>query len=241
MCMCTHMQINSHAWDMHIDDPQGIRAAAAAQLISSCGKFGLKDITKTHVFELSNREELDLFAELHLDPSAAESPCKQMLKLLEVPSRCVLGPVSYAGFWRLLESSSVPLTARHTWIVIVRVEPLPVADEEPTSPAQALAPDCPATGDQPWEAQFNAFMQEAMPAADAADAAHTELPRALQPHHFVVAWRRTADEQHAPTLMADSDFRTHGQQSPVVHHVPPLVSTPGLPPGASDFETLHPM
>ena len=41
--------------------------------------------------------------------------------------------------------------------------------------------------------------------------------------------------------MADSDFRTHGQQSPVVHHVPPLVSTPGLPPGASDFETLHPM
>ena len=22
--MCTHMQINSHAWDMHIDDPQGI-------------------------------------------------------------------------------------------------------------------------------------------------------------------------------------------------------------------------
>ena len=223
---------------MHASDPKGIRAAAAAQLISSCGKYGLGDITKTHIFELLNTDELDLFAQLHIDEGSVESICRQMLKLLEVPKLCVLGPVSFAAFKQLFERSSASGSTRHTWIVIVRVDPRAVAAEEPTSPAPTLAPDCPATGAQPYEAQFNAFMEGVTAEGTGAEAAETDLPRVLQPHHFVVAWRRTADVQLAPTLSADSDFRTHGEPSPAVHHVPP--HTPGLPQDATAYDVFRP-
>ena len=208
-------------------------------MVSSCGKHGLESITKTQILELLNSDELDLFAQMHLTPGSAESVCRQMLRLMEVPPPCVLGPVSFAAFKRLFESSSSPeAIARHTWIVIVKEEPRAVAAEEPTSPALPLAPDCPATGEQPWEAQFNSFMEEAAAAATAAEAVHTDLPRVLQPHHFVVAWRRKEDVMLAPSLTAQTDFRTHGQPSPAMHQLPPL--TPGLPQGASAFEVVRP-
>ena len=141
-----------------------------------------------------------------------------------------------------VKTASLPSAARQTWIVIVEVKPHAIAAEEPTSPAPQLAPDCPATGEQPWEAMGRAF--EAAATAEgtapdtAADAVHTDVPRVLRPHHFVVAWRRAEDSQHAPSLNPHTDFRTHGQPSPVVHNVP-MPHTPGLPEGAS-FEVFHP-
>ena len=228
---------------MNLPDSEGIRAAAAAQLVSACSKYGLEEITKTMILELANTTELDLYGEMYLDRSAeAEPVCRQMLKLLEVPAGCVIGPIPYAAFEAMVKTAGLPSAARQTWIVIVEVKPHAIAAEEPTSPAPQLAPDCPATGEQPWEAMGRAF--EAAATAEgtapdtAADAVHTDVPRVLRPHHFVVAWRRAEDSQHAPSLNPHTDFRTHGQPSPVVHNVP-MPHTPGLPEGAS-FEVFHP-
>ena len=223
---------------MHAEDPTGTRAAAAAQLISSCGKRELNNITKSQILQLVNNDELSLFAQMHLEPGSDESVCRQMLGLMDVPPRCVLGPVSFATFKGLFHSScSSEANPRYTWIVIVKQEPRAIAAEEPTSPVPPIAPECPATGPQPWETQFDSFMEEAE-AATTAEAVHTDLPRVLQPHHFVVAWRRKEDVMLAPSLTAQTDFRTHGQPSPAMHQLPPF--TPGLPQGASAFEVVRP-
>ena len=222
---------------MHAEDPTGTRAAAAAQLISSCGKRELNNITKSQILQLVNNDELSLFAQMHLQPGSDKSVCRQMLGLMGVPPRCVLGPVSFATFKEMFRSSCASqANPRYTWIVIVRQEPRTIAAEEPTSPVPPIAPECPATGPQPYQTQFDAFMEEAE-AGTTAEAVHTDLPRVLQPHHFVVAWRRKEDVMLAPSLTAQTDFRTHGQPSPAMHQLPPF--TPGLPQGASAFEVLR--
>ena len=56
---------------------------------------------------------------------------------------------------------------------------------------------------------------------------------ALQPHHFLVAWRRDIDH-HLSRLLHPSDFRSHGSPSPVVHpHQRAGLVTPGLPAGVN--------
>ena len=51
------MQIEVQAWPINAHDPKGLRAAAAAHLISACGKHELSSITKTQVFGLHAKSE----------------------------------------------------------------------------------------------------------------------------------------------------------------------------------------
>ena len=240
------MQIEVQAWPINAHDPKGLRAAAAAHLISACGKHELSSITKTQVFGLHAKSEFDTFAAATIKESAIESPCAQMLRALHVPPNCVLGPLPFATFERLLTGELDQTYARrHTYIVIVVVPPLASADaaeaagSTPLGPLPSRVPDCPRSGVPPWADLFAGTDFQVDDAEAEAEA--EELPRVQQPHHFVVAWRREADSLHAQRLSAESDFRRHGQPSPVVHQAAGSSHTPGMPPGGSFDVPFHPM
>ena len=120
---------------------------------------------------------------------------------------------------------------------------------------------------QPYETMFDNFFQaeeaedellrglHPAPVTEHSAATPTALPRTMQPHHFVVAFRRDGDTQLASTLHP-GDFRGRGQPSPAVHQLPrgsrgqpsPAVHqlpasapmhTPGLPSGVT-FDSFQP-
>ena len=185
------------------------------------------------------------------------SQISQMMQLLCLPQSCVVGPLTFKEFEDIL-SGDTTLPPRHTWIIIVKTNALsldevvsPAEEESPTLAAEEC-PSSPIEPVQPYETMFGNFFQaeEAEdellrglhPAPVTANTAATPaaLPRTMQPHHFVVAFRRDGDTQLAPTLHP-GDFRGRGQPSPAVHQLPAAapMHTPGLPSGVT-FDSFRP-
>ena len=190
-------------------------------------KWHFCEVDRTAVFSHAN-PEYKSFAHAHLtDPhrNVELTDFEVLLKAQNIGLDQVVGPICYSEFESMLLNSDYFAThRRRTWIVIVRIEPLPLPDV-----ANGNVYDGPQDG--PFEQWADLDGEEwgqtptaarAPPDNDTAspnNATHppvTDSP--LPAHHFVVGFRRAVDVRVTQALRA-TDFDAHGYQS----------NSPGVP------------